>query len=99
LHAALPAKITCLGQHLVTLLRPWVACRRVAIDSTVRRAKGGVWHMKDREAGVVPHTSIDTDAHWNKLDWHVWLYGWKLPLVGDVMKTITQSRSPALSPS
>jgi len=45
------------------------------------RANGGVWHKKDREAGVVPHTSIDTEAHWTKSGWHGWVYGWKLHLV------------------
>src|SRR5262249_11237510 len=34
-----------------------------------------------REAGVVPHTSIDTEAHWTKSGWHGWVYGWKLHLV------------------
>jgi Transposase DDE domain len=52
----------------------------VALDSTVLRAKGGEWHKKDREAGVVPHTSIDTEAHWTKSGWHGWVYGWKLHL-------------------
>src|SRR5919202_4187472 len=56
----------------------------VELDSTVLRAKGGVWHKKDREAGVVPHTSIDTEAHWTKSGWHGWVYGWKLHLVTTV---------------
>jgi hypothetical protein len=47
----------------------------------VLRAKGGVWHKKDREAGVVPHSSIDTEASWTKSGWHGWVYGWKLHLV------------------
>jgi hypothetical protein len=77
----LPAQIGCLGRHLVALLRPWATCGRAgAIDSTVLQAKGGVWHKKDREAGVVPHTSIDTEAHWTKSGWHGWVYGWKLHL-------------------
>ena len=68
---ALPAQICCLGYHLVALLDPWAACgRAAAIDSTVLRAKGGVWHKKDREAGMVPHTSIDTEAHWPRSGWH-----------------------------
>jgi hypothetical protein len=80
--ATLPAQIGCLGRHLVALLRPWARCGRAgAIDSTVLPAKGGVWHKKDREAGVVPHTSIDTEAHWTKSGWHGWVYGWKLHLV------------------
>jgi len=37
-----------------------------------------VWHKKDREKGEVPHTSIDTEAHWGKSGWHWWVYGWKL---------------------
>ena len=78
----LPAQIGCLGRALVTLLCPWATCgRAVAIDSTVLRASGGVWHKQDRLAGVVPHTSIDTEAHWTKSGWHGWVYGWKLHLV------------------
>jgi hypothetical protein len=56
----------------------------VALDSTVLRAGGGVWHKKDREAGVVPHTSIDTEAGWTKSGWHGWVYGWKLHLATTV---------------
>jgi hypothetical protein len=82
LPATLPAQIGCLGRYLVDLLRPWPAgSPAAAIDSTVLRARGGVWHQKDREAGVVPHTSIDTEAHWTKSGWHGWVYGWKLHLV------------------
>jgi hypothetical protein len=80
--ATLPAQIGCLGRALAMALAPWAACgRAVAIDSTALRASGGVWHTKDREAGVVPHTSIDTEAHWTKSGWHGWVYGWKLHLV------------------
>jgi plasmid stabilization system protein ParE len=35
---------------------------------------------KTTEAGVVPHTSIDTEAGWTKSGWHGWVYGWKLHL-------------------
>jgi Transposase DDE domain len=78
----LPAQIGCLGRCLVTLIDPWATYgRAVAIDSTILRAKGGVWHKKHREQGVVPHTSIDPEAHWTKSGWHGWVYGWKLHLV------------------
>jgi hypothetical protein len=77
----LPARIGCLGRHLVTLIEPWARCgRAVAIDSSVLRARGGVWHKKDKEAGVVPHSSIDIEAGWTKSGWHGWVYGWKLHL-------------------
>jgi Transposase DDE domain len=82
---SLPARIGCLGRCLVAQLDPWRASgRAAAIDSTPLRALGGVWHRKDREASVVPHTSIDTEAHWTKSGWHGWVYGWKLHLVSTV---------------
>jgi len=85
LPASLPAQIGCLGRYLVSLIQPWLSCgRAAAIDSTVLRARGGVWHKKDRETGEVPHTSIDTEAHWTKSGWHGWVYGWKLHLVTTV---------------
>jgi hypothetical protein len=80
--ATLPAQIGCLGRYLVEALVPWPGggCA-AALDSTPLRAHGGVWHQKDREQGKVPHTSIDTEAHWTKSGWHGWVYGWKLHLV------------------
>jgi hypothetical protein len=83
--SSLPARIACLGRHLVAVLEPWADCgRAVAIDSTVLHARGGVWHKKHRDAGVVPHTAIDTEAGWTKSGWHGWVYGWKLQLVTTV---------------
>ena len=78
----LPSQIACLGCFLLELLGVWAktACA-AAIDSTVMAARGGVWHKKDREAGKVPHSSIDTEAHWTKSGWHGWVYGWKLHIV------------------
>lgn len=84
LHAVperLPAQIALVGAHLLARLDPWAAgSRAVAIDSTVLTPRGGVWHKKDREAVVVPHTSSDTEAHGTKSGWHGWVYGWKLHL-------------------
>ena len=99
LPAGLPARIACLGDHLVALLAPWRARgRAVAIDSTALRARGGVWHKKHREAGTVPHTSIDVEAHWTKSGWHGWVYGWKLHLVvtaADVWLPLRAALTPA----
>lgn len=40
----LPERIGLLGRHLVDLLEPWARTgRAVALDSTVLRARGGVW--------------------------------------------------------
>ncbi len=99
LPATLPAQIGCLGRHLVALIQPWTKCgRAAAMDRTVLRARGGVWHTKDRAAGVVPHTSIDTEAHWTKSGWHGWVYGWKLQLittVADVWIPLAADLTPA----
>jgi len=85
LPATLPAQIACLGRHLVDLIQPFADYgRAAALDSTVLQARGGVWHRKHREAGEVPHTSIDTEAHWTKSGWHGWIYGWKLHLAAVV---------------
>jgi Transposase DDE domain len=78
----LPSLIACLGTHLVTQIQPWGRDGRAAtMDSTALRAKGGVWHKKDREAGIVPHSTIDTEANWGKSGYHGWWYGWKLHLL------------------
>ena len=85
LPASLPAQISCLGRYLVVLMQPWLTYgRAVAIDSTILLANGGVWHQKQRAKGEVPHTSIDTEAHWTKSGRHGWCYGWKLHLVATV---------------
>jgi hypothetical protein len=81
----LPAQIACLGRHLVDRLQPYADHgRAAALDSTILRARGGVWHKKHREAGAIPHTQIDTEAHWTKSGWHGWVYGWKLHLAAVV---------------
>jgi Transposase DDE domain len=78
---SLPGLIGCCGRHLVALLQPWATHgRAVACDSTPLETGGGVWHKKHREQGVIPHTSIDTEAGWSKSGWHGWWYGWKLHL-------------------
>jgi DDE family transposase len=78
---SLPGLIGCMGRHLVTLLRPWARHgRAVACDSTPLATGGGVWYKKHREQGVIPHSSIDTEAGWSKSGWHGWWYGWKLHL-------------------
>src|SRR5689334_19325857 len=51
----LPAQMRCRGTHLVGRIQPWAANGWAgAADSTVLRAKGGVWHQKHREVGEVP---------------------------------------------
>lgn len=77
----LPGMIGWFGRHLVTLLLPWQQHgRAVAVDATPLRTAGGLWHKKDKENGVIPHSYIDTEAGWSKSGYHGWWYGWKLHL-------------------
>jgi len=97
---SLPAQIACLGCFLLEVLGLWAkAACAAAIDSTVLRAGGGVWHKKDREAGVVPHTSIDTQAQWTKSGWHGWVYGWKLHLVVTAASQVWLPLAAELTPA
>lgn len=78
---SLPGLIGCCGRHLVVLLTPWATHgRAVAFDSTSLETGGGVWHKNHREQGLIPHSSIDTEAGWSQSGWHGWWYGWKLHL-------------------
>jgi hypothetical protein len=51
------------------------------IDKSVFRSKGGIWHKKHIQAGIVPHPSIDTDASWAKSAYHKWRFGYGLHIV------------------
>jgi hypothetical protein len=62
-------------------------------------ARGGLWHKKHREAGEVPHTSIDTQAGWTKSGWHGWGYGWLLHLVVTVSDTVWLPPAADLTPA
>ena len=100
LGASLPLLIALLGAYLLQRLTPWPhGGRAVAIDSTVLRARGGVWHKKHREAGMIPHTSIDTEAGWTKSGWHGWVYGWLLHLVVTVSEHVWLPLAADLTPA
>ena len=42
------------------LVKPYV----IAIDSTLLKSKGHVWHASSIKEGIVPYSGIDTDARW-----------------------------------
>ena len=42
------------------LVDPYV----IAIDSTLLKAKGHMWHKSSMKKGIVPRSGIDTDARW-----------------------------------
>ncbi len=51
-----------------------------AIDSTLMKAKGSVWHKSSMEKGIVPCSGIDTDARWGYSHTKGWIFGYKLHL-------------------
>jgi hypothetical protein len=50
----------------------------VAIDSTLLRAKGHLWHKSSMIKGIVPRSGIDTDARWGFSHTKGWIFGYKL---------------------
>jgi hypothetical protein len=53
----------------------------VAIDSTLLKAKGSVWHKSSMDKGIVPRSGIDTDANWGFSHTRGWIFGYKLHLI------------------
>ena len=51
-----------------------------AIDSTLLKANGHLWHKSSMKKGVVPHSGIDTDARWGYSHTKGWIFGYKLHL-------------------
>ncbi|MER5176311.1 MAG: transposase [Candidatus Nitrosocosmicus sp.] len=52
-----------------------------AIDGTLLKAKGSVWHKSSmKKKGVVPRPGIDTDARWGYSHTKGWVFGYKLHL-------------------
>ena len=61
-----------------------------AIDSTLMKAKGHVWHKSSMKKGIVPHSGIDTGARWGYSHTKGWMFGYKLHLTsttGEVCST------------
>ncbi len=57
----------------------------VAIDSTLLKAKGHVWHKSSMNNGIVPRSGIDTDARWGFSHTKGWIFGYKLHMIYQVL--------------
>jgi hypothetical protein len=63
-----------------------------AVDSTLMKAKGSVWHKSSMKKGIIPCSGIDTDARWGYSHTKGWLFGYKLHLTcttGDLIVPLT----------
>jgi Transposase DDE domain len=69
-------RISSMGNLFVNerLVDPYI----VAIDSTLLRAKGHLWHKSSMIKGVVPCSGIDIDARWGFSHTKGWMFGYKL---------------------
>lgn len=61
----------------------------VAIDSTLLKAKGHLWHKSSMENGMVPRSGIDTDARWGFSHTKGWVFGYKLHMISSTGLTTT----------
>jgi Transposase DDE domain len=52
----------------------------LVVDGRLFKARGPVWHQRDRERGRVPEKlrNLDQDASWGKSGYHGWVYGYRL---------------------
>jgi hypothetical protein len=60
----------------------------VAIDSTLLKAKGHIWHKSSMNKGIVPRSGIDTGARWGLSHTKGWIFGYKLHLISSTGSTI-----------
>ena len=72
-------RIATMGRLFVSegLVNPFIT----AIDSTLIKAKGHVWHKSSMEKDTVPRSGIDTDARWGFSHTKGWIFGYKLHLI------------------
>ena len=64
-----------------------------AIDSTLMKAKGHVWHKSSMKKGTVPRPGIDTDARWGYSHTKGWVFGYKLHLTSTSTSSSSSSSS------
>jgi hypothetical protein len=72
-------RITAIGNWFVLqdMVNPYI----LAVDSTLLRSKGKVWHKSSMEKGIVPRSGIDTDARWGFSYTRGWIFGYKLHMI------------------
>ncbi len=71
-----------------------------AIDSTLLKAKGHVWHKLSMKKGIVPYPCIDTDARWGYSHFKGLVFGYKLHLTstttaGEIVIPLTTDATTA----
>jgi hypothetical protein len=72
-------RISIVGNLFVVegLVKPYI----IAIDSTLLKSKGHVWHASSMKEGIIPRSGIDTDARWGVSHTRGWIFGYKLHMM------------------
>jgi hypothetical protein len=54
-----------------------------AVDKSMFKAQGPLWHKKDRKKGIVPENlrNVDTDSEWGYSKYRGWIQGYALHLL------------------
>jgi Transposase DDE domain len=87
--------VAAMANHFIHegMIDPYI----VAIDSTLLKAKGHIWHKTSMKKGIVPRSGIDTDARWEFSHTKGWIFGYKLHLIsstGSAAATTTTTVVP-----
>jgi hypothetical protein len=79
-------RIVVITNHFIHegMIDPYI----VAIDSTLLKAKGHIWHKSSMKKDIVPRSGIDTDARWGFSHTKGWIFGYKLHLISSTGSTI-----------
>ncbi len=67
-------RISTIG-HLFVAIEGLIDLSITAIDSTLLKSNGHVWHKSSMKKGVVPCSGIDTDAKWGYSHIKGWIFG------------------------
>lgn len=77
------AQVAALGREIVTRLsRRRLRTPGSAIDGRMYRARGPLWHQKQRKKGVIPRQlrDLDVESAWSKSGYRGWVQGYRLVL-------------------
>jgi hypothetical protein len=66
------------------LVKPYI----LAIDSTLIKTIGKVWHKSSMKKGIIPCSGIDTDARWGYSHTKGWIFGYKLHMVSSTGSSV-----------
>lgn len=76
-------QVAALGKQIVRAVTPVADAPTVsAIDGRMYKARGSLWHHKQRKAGFIPTRlrNVDTESRWSKSGYRGWVQGYRLVL-------------------